>query len=165
METMTVEKITVDVCNEGCGGIWFDRFELSHFDEPDESGGEILENIRKDPTVKVDLKARRKCPRDGTIMMQHFFSVKKQVTVDECPQCAGFWLDAGELTSIRHEYTSEKERQKAAEKYFGEIFGKQLKDLHDKSEKDKVRAQKIARMFRFLCPSYYIPGKQDGGAF
>jgi len=24
---------------------------------------------------------------------------------------------------------------------------------------------KISNMFRFICPSYYIPGKQDWGAF
>jgi len=33
----------------------------------------------------------------------------------------------------------------------------------DQARLDKVR--KIADMFRFVCPSYYIPGKQDWGAF
>jgi hypothetical protein len=33
----------------------------------------------------------------------------------------------------------------------------------DQAKLDKAR--KIANMFRFVCPSYYIPDKQDWGAF
>jgi Zn-finger nucleic acid-binding protein len=29
MTTMTAEGVTVDVCTGGCGGIWFDWFELA----------------------------------------------------------------------------------------------------------------------------------------
>jgi len=165
MEEMKTGKITVDVCNHGCGGIWFDRFELNQVDEPTESAGEILEMIKPDPSVQVDLNERRKCPRDGTIMMRHFFSPKKQVTVDECPKCEGYWLDAGELHTIRHEYASEAERKKAAEKYFNVVFGKELAAMRTKSEKHYSTARKIAHLFRMICPSYYLPGKQDGGAF
>src|SRR2546422_11747107 len=31
---LTVGKLTVDVCQGGCGGIWFDNFELQKVDEP-----------------------------------------------------------------------------------------------------------------------------------
>jgi len=34
LEQMTVGDVTVDVCQRGCGGIWFDNFELEKFDEP-----------------------------------------------------------------------------------------------------------------------------------
>ena len=46
MEEVTVEGITVDVCKQGCGGIWFDRFELQKVDEMHESAGEILLQMR-----------------------------------------------------------------------------------------------------------------------
>lgn len=29
-------------------------------------------------------------------MMKHFFSVKKEVELNECESCAGIWLDTGE---------------------------------------------------------------------
>ena len=38
----TVGGITVDVCAGGCGGIWFDRYELMKVDESHESAGEEL---------------------------------------------------------------------------------------------------------------------------
>ena len=31
LKEMTVSDISVDVCQGGCGGIWFDNFELKKF--------------------------------------------------------------------------------------------------------------------------------------
>jgi len=166
MEEMTVEDITFDVCQGGCGGIWFDRFELKKVDEPHESAGEVLLNIERDESISVDLSERLKCPKcDDVVMMRHFFSVKKEVLVDECPKCGGYWLDCGELGRIRSLFESEEDRKKAAGEYFAEIFGKELQMMQNESEEKLEKAKKIARIFRFICPSYYIPGKQDWGAF
>ena len=33
------------------------------------------------------------------------------------------------------------------------------------SQAELAKAQRFAHAFRFICPSYYIPGKQDWGAF
>lgn len=156
----------MDACEGGCGGIWFDRFELGKFDEPIESAGEALLHTERREGLRVDLDKVRMCPKcPGVGMLRYFFSAKKQVTVDECPECAGIWLDAGELATIRHEYATEAERKKAAEAYFNEVFGKQLAAMHAQSETHAARARRIAHAFRFLCPSYYLPGKQDWGAF
>src|SRR5215212_3483230 len=99
---MTVEGISLDVCRGGWGGIWFDRYELMKVDESRESAGEELLDIERDPTLVVDHEKRLRCPKDpGVVMMRHFWSVKRQVTLDECPNCGGYWLDAGELATIR----------------------------------------------------------------
>ena len=97
--------------------------------------------------------------------MRHFFSVKKEVEVDECPSCAGFWLDFGELGKIREQFNSEEERSKAAEAYFSEVFDGGLAKMKSQSEEQSKKAKKIAGILRFICPSYYISGKQDWGAF
>ena len=89
----------------------------------------------------------------------------KEVEVDECQNCGGFWLDYGELGRIRSQYSSEEERKKAAEEYFEDLFGEELKRMQEEAEEKREKAKKIIRMFRFICPSYYIPGKQDWGAF
>ena len=166
LQAITVSDIMVDVCEGGCGGIWFDNFELKKFDEPHESAGEELLDIEQDPSIIVDRSQRLKCPKcDDVVMMRHFFSVKKEVEVDECPSCGGFWLDAGELCKIRILFATEQERERAAEEYFSEIFGGEIAAMkaEDQAKLDKIR--KISNMFRFICPSYYIPGKQDWGAF
>ena len=166
LTTATFGRITVDACKGGCGGIWFDRYELMRVDETDESVGEGLLEIERDPNLAVDLSKRLSCPRcPEVVMMRHFFSVKRQVVVDECPNCGGHWLDPGELRTIRTEYASEEERERAASEYFSEVFGPELAAAHAKTEEELVRARRIAHAFRFISPSYYIPGKQDWGAF
>ena len=166
LQEMTVEDVTVDVCKGGCGGIWFDQFELKKFDEPHESAGERLLEIERDEGITVDRAKRFKCPKcEDVVMMRHFFSVKKQVEVDECPSCGGFWLDAGELDKMRSLFKTEEERHKAAEEQFAEIFGLQLAETQAQDEAKLNKVRRISNMFRFVCPSYYIPGKQDWGAF
>jgi len=166
LKEVTAGDVKVDVCEGGCGGIWFDNFELKKFDEPHESAGEVLLEVKRDENIAVDHTKRLKCPKcDNIVMMRHFFSVKREVEVDECPACAGFWLDAGELGRIRSLFNTEEERKKAAEQYFSEVFGKELAEMEGESEEKLKKTQKIANMFRFICPSYYIPGKQNWGAF
>ena len=121
--------------------------------------------MEHDPTLRPDLSKRIHCPRDGEIMMRHFHSVKRRVVVDEYPRCAGFWLDAGELAGIRSEFATEKERKKAAQEYFSELFDPNLAVARAKTMEDLRKARRIAHAFRFICPSYYIPGEQDWGRF
>src|SRR5205823_7871 len=65
--------------------------------------------------VHVDIDQRRQCPKcPGTFLMRHSFSAKRAITVDECPTCAGMWLDAGELGQIRSEYPTVEARRHAA---------------------------------------------------
>lgn len=163
---MTVDDVTVDVCKNGCGGIWFDNFELKKFDEPSESAGEELLDIPRDPSVQVDHNERLKCPQcDNIVMMRHFFSVKHKVQVDECPGCAGVWLDAGELGQIREMFDSEEARLKAADEYFQAVFGNEMAAAEAADQAKLAKAQQFAKMFKWICPTAYIPGKQNWGAF
>lgn len=166
LQQMTVSDVSVDVCKGGCGGIWFDNFELKKFDEPHESAGEELLDIERDESIVIDRSEKIKCPKcDNIIMMRHFFSVKKEVEVDECPNCCGIWLDAGELAKLRSLFNTEEEKNEAAKEYFAEIFGSHLNAMQEKDQAKLEKARKIANIFRFICPSYYIPGKQKWGAF
>lgn len=99
-----VGSVVVDICQGGCGGIWFDAFELERVDEEEEAAGELLLNIRRDEQITVDPNRKRECPRcSGIKLHRHFFSAKRRVEVDQCPNCGGYWLDAEELAGIRAE--------------------------------------------------------------
>jgi len=166
LQGKTTGPIKVDVCDGGCGGIWFDRFELQKVDESHEAACEPLLQVAVDSIVQIDPKKRTTCPRcTGQIMMRHFFSAKRKVEVDECPKCTGFWLDVGELRVIREEYPDEDARRKAAEAYFDEVFASKMIVMRQKGKEGLERSRSIARIFRFLCPSYYLPGDQEWGAF
>jgi uncharacterized protein len=166
---VTVGGISVDVCRGGCGGIWFDRYELTKVDESHESAGEELLDLERDAGIEVDLRKRISCPKCAVVrevvMMRHFSSVRRKVSVDECPNCGGYWLDAGELAAIRTEFETEEERKQAATQYFSELFDPELTARHAQTMENLEKARRIAHIFRFICPSYYIPGKQEWGAF
>lgn len=99
-----VGSVKLDVCEGGCGGIWFDAFELQRVEKEHLGVGDALVNVARNPALRVDFSRRRSCPRcDGMKLKRHFFSAKRQVEVDQCPNCGGYWLDAGELKKIHHE--------------------------------------------------------------
>lgn len=166
LKGLTVADVAIDVCRDGCGGLWFDQHELEKFDEPHEEAGAALLEIARAPDVVLDPAKRISCPLcDGTVLMRHFFSVKRKVEVDECPTCGGFWLDVGELRQIRSLFPSEEARRAAAQEYFDDVFGDRLGAMRAESQERLAKARRIAHMFRFICPTYYIPGKQEWGAF
>jgi Zn-finger nucleic acid-binding protein len=99
--------VRVDVCKNGCKGIWFDWGEL---DESNEGAGEALEEALKSPRVNDADRGPLQCPKCGIAMHAHKYSNAKEVNVDECYGCGGFFLDSGELREIRENYMSGEER-------------------------------------------------------
>lgn len=166
MKEIEIGGIKVDI-SEACGGVWFDNFEIKKFDEVHESAGEeLIQLMEKYRDKHLDLSQRLKCPKDGTIMMRRFYSPARAIEIDECPQCGGIWLDAGELAMIRDMFPAEEDREAAGKAFVAEMakqenFGAMLQE----SAESRRKAERFANLFRWLCPSHYIPGKQDGGAF
>src|SRR4029077_9641330 len=150
----------------GGGVLWFVDWPPRKVDEPDQSAGKALLHIEQNPAIKVDPEKRRKCPRDaGIVLMRHFWSVKRDVVVDECPKCEGIFLDPGELATIRSDYKSDADRHKAAQADYREMFDTQLAVMLREDKAKLESARKVANIFKFISPSYYIPGKQAWGAF
>jgi Zn-finger nucleic acid-binding protein len=120
LSTVTIGGVTLDACAGGCGGIWFDRGELA-FDPPAERLAQWLDELAANRTIHADLTQRRRCPRCAdSVLMRHFSSATRAVTIDECPTCAGVWLDSGELERIRAEQVSPEDRHRAMVKIFEE---------------------------------------------
>ena len=113
---LQVGSLVLDACQGGCGGIWFDSFELQQVDEESEAAGEPLLHIQRDERLIVDPSRKRECPRcAGVKLHRHFFSAKRRVEVDQCPNCGGYWLDAGELALIRAERGQAATAEKAGQ--------------------------------------------------
>jgi Zn-finger nucleic acid-binding protein len=166
MSALIKSDIILEVCDKGCGGLWFDHAELDKITDLHASAGQALLDTSARARLPVDVAAKRPCPRCRTVVMQrHFFSVRQDIEVDECGACGGIWLDAGELAAIRRQFKTAQERKQAADVYFSRLLDR---ELEAEAKRGAARAQatrKFARALRFICPSHWIPGKQEWGAF
>ena len=87
--------VIIDVCPK-CQGAWFDKGELDRLDDSvwtnvEEINFEQVSSDHKDiKCPKCQEKLEPISPRDA-----------KELIVDRCPSCQGFWLDKGELYQMR----------------------------------------------------------------
>lgn len=154
------QSIHLDVCQKGCGGIWFDHRELKKLDESHEADPKFLEFLDQGSRGTIDLGKLVKCPVcPDQPMKRYFWSVKRQVEVDECPKCGGMWLDAGELTHIHSLFKTEADRKQAAAQMFDEMFGPNLEKLKEEGRIKAEAAGRLRNAIRFILPSNYLPNK------
>lgn len=100
---MPEQNINLDVCVNGCGGIYFDNREFQKFNEGHENIDPVI-NALQDKTFKeVDQRKPRICPVCGANMVKNHSSNSRKIEIDECYFCGGKFLDNGELIKIREE--------------------------------------------------------------
>jgi Zn-finger nucleic acid-binding protein len=147
--------------------MWFEPGVHSRFDEPTEAAGQTLIELTGSAMVGVDLGQRRRCPTcPGSVMMRHFFSAKRDVTVDECPTCAGIWLDAGKLQTIRSEFESGEARRRAAhvrleEALVDDRMALMRREIQDQLPYDTSRSRMASSL---LVAVYLVAAFKLGGA-
>lgn len=133
--------IHLEVCRDGCGGIWFDRDELFRFDEPHEFDPSALLQIAEQTSGArtVDHEKPKKCPKcDDSRLVRQFFDVKNEVELDQCWECAGVWLDVGEIQTIRNQFETHEDRVSASNEYIvGEL--KKAKAAMDAETKEYLQ--------------------------
>lgn len=108
---LTQEGLNIDICSEGCGGIWFDNREFTKFIKP-QNAQEILLKLSGKKFKKVDTDAVRECPVCHSKMVKNKYSINSPIEIDECYNCGGKFLDNNELNEIRN---SEKPTDKQIE--------------------------------------------------
>ena len=134
--------VHVDVCSKGCKGIWFDWLELVQMDENSEGAGEALEEALRSPRFNQEDRESLFCPKCGMAMHAHKYSSAKEVSVDECYGCGGFFLDSGELKEIRDQYMSEEEREAYVDKLLADI--PEFKEMEEEMRKEKSELRESA---------------------
>ena len=151
--------VMVDVCQDGCKGIWFDWMELIRLDEENEGFGEALTEAMNHPRANDENRQPLKCPKCDITMHAHKYQSSKEVNVDECYQCAGFFLDSGELKVIKETFLSEEERQQYAQKLLSEM--PEYQEAKEDLEKQKARTAAVLNMTKYIRLSHYMNRKKQ----
>lgn len=150
--------INVDVCCDGCGGIYFDNREYYKFDEPHEDADVIFNELANKTLTQIDENAKRICPCCGATMVKNYSSIKRQIQIDECYKCGAKFLDGGELQKIRDEYPSEEARQADFTNRIYALVGKEYELIMEANRKweqeraenfTKTLCKRLMRVFSF----------------
>lgn len=147
----------VDFCRDGCQGIWFDWMEIVRLDEVGEGAGENMQKALDLPHADDAARGPIKCPKCGITMHAHKYKAAKDVTVDECYSCGGFFLDAGELKAIKDRHMTEQQEADFAAKLMS--GNPQWNDANAGLKKQQARASAIHGFTRYLSPSRFFTGK------
>jgi Zn-finger nucleic acid-binding protein len=83
-------------------------------------------------------------------MLRHAHKDNPAVTVDECPGCGGFWLDAGELGLIRRSHILTEKKRAHTQALLEQLKRQSLAGLHQKPEGEKRRAHSITTINAFF---------------
>lgn len=104
LKKTAVGPVSLDACQGGCGGIWFDADELAKINKSFPAVKNPVAEISR--SVEVDSGEDRilKCVKCRGIKLERkLFSLGSGVIMDCCSKCGGVWLDHGELETIREE--------------------------------------------------------------
>ena len=148
--------VLVDVWKFGCKGLWFDWMELVKLDEENEGLGAALEEALNQPP-STESHEKIQCPACGIPMYRHIHLRTKEVLVDECGHCGGFFLDSGELRTTRDSYMNDQEEE--------EYINTQLAEMPDYQEakadieKMKKRNEAVRKYTKYIRLSYYVTGR------
>lgn len=141
------QGVNIDICMDGCGGLFFDNRELQMFDEKNENIDDIIQAVENNDFKPVDESLPRYCPACGAKMVKNFASIKKEVHIDDCYACGGKFLDNGELTKIRSQYETELDRTNDVMKYIYDNVGKEIIAVQEAAEEAEKKKSLLKKLF------------------
>lgn len=104
MEQVVYAEIEVDRCVH-CHGIWFDSSEAERLKTI--QGSEILDDGSVELGDRYNTKTETiLCPHCQSPMLQMLDIDQHSVWYEQCIHCHGIWLDAGEFTKFKENFTS-----------------------------------------------------------
>jgi len=141
------EGINLDICTQGCGGIYFDNREFNSFDEKHEDISTILDNLKGKEFQPVDTETERFCPNCGAKMVKNHSSIHKTIEIDECYSCGGKFLDNNELVKVREEYDNEEQKSDDVMRYLYRHAGQELAQIDQKYADSKTNRTLLQKLF------------------
>ena len=93
--------INIDVCANGCGGIYFDNNEINEFSSDNDDISEIKQILANKNFMPVDETKTRICPACKIPMIKtNVFGIQ----IDTCYKCGGIFVDNGEFEYVKKKF-------------------------------------------------------------
>ncbi len=143
--------VNIDICLDGCGGIYFDNRELEKFDESHEKIDEIMAAIEGKHFEPAEDKEVRICPACEAPMAK-MGAANGTVQIDVCHSCGGKFLDNSELQTIRETATKSDSK---AEMLLEIMYEENMRDVVQVQSKKSIAREKRIGFFRDLATKYF----------
>lgn len=162
--------VNVDICVDGCGGIYFDRKEIQHFQKGnDNSYNEIKKELSGKIFTHVNQNETRVCPVCAAKMVKTKIQ-GLNVEIDTCYSCGGIFLDNGELELIRESMkkTSYQKVQETNTNYQSGYAsnlemkdkignsGNSLQDFYREAAREKITNERQAAEYNDIFSSLFF---------
>ena len=149
--------INIDVCANGCGGMFLDNQEIQEFSSEYDNTNDIMEILAGKNFMPVDETQQRICPSCNTPMVKtNAFGIQ----IDSCYKCGGLFLDNGEFEQIRTKF---KKRQPKPVNHITQSTSGEI-DVHEfykEAQKEKLIDDFTSGMISALLPRRRIGGLID----
>ena len=142
------QGINLDVCVDGCGGIYFDNREFSKFDEKAEDITPLEQVFAGKTYEEINSDKQLECPVCGANMVKNHSSAKQEIQVDDCYNCGGKFLNHNELEKIRAEYNKEEDRAKDVIEKLYNTAGLELQMHKTTVAKARNKSSILAKMLK-----------------
>jgi len=140
------QQVIIDQC-EGCGGIWFDAFELFRVKLGEAQEIESLDPDRLRTPSDIE-DPRLLCPRDRTALVLYKDpNFPRELILTRCPKCQGFWLNRGEFT--RYQETRQKLMLPKEKTLEDQRLGEEVKRILE-SNRDSNSTETLGKLGAFL---------------
>lgn len=97
--------LNIDVCENGCGGMFFDAREIQEFSAYNDDISELKKVLEGKNFIPVDESKPRICPACNHNMVKtKVFGIE----IDTCYTCGGLFLDNGEFEKVRSNFKKPK---------------------------------------------------------
>jgi uncharacterized protein len=150
--------IKVPACKGECGGLWFDRFQFGKLKLLKPGIGKALLTIDRAEGVKVYRGTEHACPDcKTTLLYRHFFSAQKNLEINQCSKCKGFWIDLAGLAELQ--YLPEDQRKVEADKYYEDVIKYKLSAMRLKHTDMAEQVFILEQILKFLYPKNWISPK------
>lgn len=130
----------VQVCENGCMGLWLEWMEIGKLDANNKGFGDYLTKALAVPRASDAERPALQCPNCQTPLHRHLFHDDKGVTIDECYNCGGMFLDAGELKDIREHHMTEAESETYNERLLANVPEYQGAEMNLELHQARARA-------------------------
>ena len=127
--------INIDVCAQGCGGMYFDNKEIQEFSGENEDLSDIKKLLADKNFMPVDETAKRICPSCGTPMAK---TNALGIQIDTCYKCGGIFLDNGEFEHVRKKF---KKREKIQTVELNQNSDIKLQEFYKDAQDELYRAE------------------------